>query len=39
MNITLSHGSGYRVYHVENELELREFMVWWLVSGHRRIAA
>lgn len=34
MNITICG----RVYHVENELELRELCVWWAVSGHRRIA-
>jgi hypothetical protein len=32
MNITLNG----RVYHVENELELREFLVWWAVSGSQR---
>ena len=29
MNISI----GTRVYHVETELELREFMVWWAVSA------
>lgn len=32
MNISI----GNRVYHVENEYELRLFMVWWAATSIRR---